>query len=452
MAGIITVTAFCSRLPNILPLASVPPRSLAMAALSCVMGAVAGFRLYTVCSASTRACRPIMAEADDHEHLISRRSTVAAIAALPSLSVVWPRGAAAETPQLAATWKATDGFSDANFISFDEKAYEAMRDDESRTPLFEKAIKARLAGHEGQLTVLEIGTGPFALLALIAARAGARKVYAIEAQPEAARRARQAIRKAGFESTIEVLEGFSTAITLPEKADLVVAEIVGSIASEEGMYATIRDAQARLVKRPELESSWIPSRCQTWVAPATYALHYALGPPTFDWGKLKEPVRLNCRDETLQTLAEPQLLEDIRLADLGLPAAGTWRPSPAARTFVLSAERIEANREKFYAELLREGAKEKEARELSAAVSRSLSGLAMWPRLVLDEEATLVVDSRGPLGEHRKSHWQTVLPLLAARPQPVEAGDSIEIRATVELGSGVAEPPRYSLQGTVRRS
>ena len=47
-----------------------------------------------------------------------------------------------------------------------------MRDDEGRTPLFEKAIRARLAGQEGQLTVLEIGTGPFALLALIAARAG----------------------------------------------------------------------------------------------------------------------------------------------------------------------------------------------------------------------------------------------------------------------------------------
>ena len=64
-------------------------------------------------------------------------------------------------------------------------------------------------------------------------------------------------------------------------------------------------------------------------------------------------VRLNCRDETLQTLAEPQLLEDIRLADLGLPAAGTWRPSPPTRTFLLSGARIEANREKFYAELLR---------------------------------------------------------------------------------------------------
>ena len=64
-------------------------------------------------------------------------------------------------------------------------------------------------------------------------------------------------------------------------------------------------------------------------------------------------VRLNCRDETLQTLAEPQLLEDIRMYDLGLPYSTTWRPSPPTRTFVLSAERIEANRDKFYAELLR---------------------------------------------------------------------------------------------------
>ena len=289
------------------PLPSSPSRKFQIVMLWCLVGvAAAGFSLNTVRPAGTRTRvrGPVMGNAD-HELLIShqdhppfssrcltRRSTVAAIASLTSLSVVWPCRAA--TPQLAATWKATDGFNDTSFISFDEKAYEAMRDDEGRTPLFEKAIKARLAGQEGQLTVLEIGTGPFALLALIAARAGARKVYAIEAQPEAARRARKAIRKAGFESTVEVLEGFSTAITLPEKADLVVAEIVGSIASEEGMYATIRDAQARLVKRPELASSWIPSRCQTWVAPATYALHYALGPPQFDWGKLKEPVRLSC--------------------------------------------------------------------------------------------------------------------------------------------------------------
>ena len=166
-----------------------------------------------------------------------------------------------------------------------------------------------------------------------------------------------------------------------------------------------------------MASSWIPNRCQTLAAPATYALHYALGPPAFDWGKLKEPVRVNCRDETLQTLAEPLVIEDISFADLALPSEGTWRPSPPVASFVVSGARIEANQEKYYAELRREGSKEQEARELSAAVAHSLSGLALWPRLVLDEEAALVVESRGPRGEHRKSHWQTVLPLLSAPPE-----------------------------------
>ena len=77
--------------------------------------------------------------------------------------------------------------------------------------------------------MLDIGTGPFAVLALIAARAGAKKVYAIEAQPKAAALARSAIKKARDvpDGVITVLEGFSTELTLPEKADLVVAEIIG---------------------------------------------------------------------------------------------------------------------------------------------------------------------------------------------------------------------------------
>ena len=37
---------------------------------------------------------------------------------------------------------------------------------------------------------------------------------------------------------IEVIEGFSTELTLPEKVDLCVFEICGSLASEEGLYAT----------------------------------------------------------------------------------------------------------------------------------------------------------------------------------------------------------------------
>ena len=60
----------------------------------------------------------------------------------------------------------------------DSTAYDAMADDTTRTPLFAAAIQRRLKGQVGW-TVLDIGTGPHCLLALIAARAGARRVYAI---------------------------------------------------------------------------------------------------------------------------------------------------------------------------------------------------------------------------------------------------------------------------------
>ena len=59
---------------------------------------------------------------------------------------------------------------------------------------------------------------------------------------------------------IEVIEGFSTELTLPEKVDLCVFEICGSLASEEGLYATMKDARERHVKRPDAPESYIPRR------------------------------------------------------------------------------------------------------------------------------------------------------------------------------------------------
>eukprot|EP00965_Chrysotila_dentata_P027616 917977-Pleurochrysis_carterae.AAC.2 len=171
----------------------------------------------------------ILAAADLHGalqalHNFKRRDMLALHAASCVVCPAFASGIMSSTSiHVAASWSATDGFSDASFISFDEGAYAAMRDDARRTPLFAEAIQKRLAGQPGELTVLDIGTGPFALLALIAARAGAKKVYAIEASKEAAKRARKTIAAAKDvpPGTITVIEGFSTQIALDEKVDLV---------------------------------------------------------------------------------------------------------------------------------------------------------------------------------------------------------------------------------------
>jgi hypothetical protein len=321
-----------------------------------------------------------------------------------------------------------------------------MRDDVSRTPPFAEAIAARLSeSPKGTLVVLDIGTGPYAVLALLAAEAGARKVYALEVNPDAARRARETIEAAGWSDVIQVLEGFSTSISLPEKADLVVSEIVGSIASEEGLHATIADAHARLVKRPERRDSWIPHTVETWAAPCSYASHSVLGPPRYDWGAIGEPLRLSCEDPTLLPLAAPRRIEDIAFTD------GAPPPGALDATFVVSATQLEENEEACVSWLQERGVEAATARRHAHRAARSFSGLAMWPRLILRGEGEIVVDSRGPGTRGASaapggSSWQTVLPILEARPLTVDAGETLRTRLTVDLPEELEDPMWYTVE------
>lgn len=85
-----------------------------------------------------------------------------------------------------------------------------------------------------------------------------------------------------------------------------------------------------------------------------------------------------------------------------------------------------------------------------ASQATSLSGVALWPRIVFDAEGTVAYDCRGPRGEQMVSHWPTVLPPLAARPVPVAPGDAVAASFYADLGDGaVATPLRYALHCAV---
>uniref|UniRef100_A0A7S4SJ80 Protein arginine N-methyltransferase n=1 Tax=Alexandrium monilatum TaxID=311494 RepID=A0A7S4SJ80_9DINO len=349
------------------------------------------------------------------------------------------------SPTLTAGWTANEGVS--FLTSFSEESYGAMRDDTRRTPAFVKAIRKRVQGNEGKLTVLDIGTGPFALFALVAARAGAKKVYAVEANPEAAARAKAIVAKATDipPGTVEVIEGFTTSLDLPEKVDMVCAEIVGALASEENLVATIRDAQARHLKNPSDPNAYIPFSVQTFGAPVSYALHPVLAPPRYE--RLKgQPLRVNCRDKTVQLLSDPKVIEDIRFADVGLPGPGHWQPA-APFDFRVCPERLEANCKEYYEALLKEQLKPEEAEPVAVSTANSFSGMAFWPRLMLDPAGEIVVESRGPMGEHQKSHWQTLLALMSPTPVPVRPGQTLRITETADLQGDILAPAKYSLRG-----
>ena len=141
-------------------------------------------------------------------------------------------------------------------------------------------------------------------------------------------------------------------------------------------------------------------------------------------------------------MAEPQRLETIRF-DAPLPPPGT-RLS-VRLDFELSGERMAATEAECVAELTQKGMKEAYVGKVAAEVATSLTGVGMWPRLLLDD--TRVVDSRGADGAPRESHWQTVLPLMSAVPvmDPVAPGERFALDAAIWIGDAIDDPVRYEL-------
>ena len=118
-----------------------------------------------------------------------------------------------------------------------------MLHDDRRTRDFISALTAAVRPGD---VVLDIGTGS-GVLAVALARAGARHVYAVEASDIAAVAAR-VFEANGVTDRVTLVPGWSRQIELPERADLLVAEIIGNEPLEEEILETTLDARRRLLK------------------------------------------------------------------------------------------------------------------------------------------------------------------------------------------------------------
>ncbi len=147
----------------------------------------------------------------------------------------------------------------AEFFVYDELAYHAMTNDERRNVAYRAAIGAMAPGR----VVLEVGTGPEALLSRFCAEAGARKVYAIEKLEDTFNRAVARVRELGLEDRITVIHGDATDVTLPEPAEVCVSEIVGAIGGSEGAAVIMNGIRHLLAPGARM----IPPRSATLYAP-----------------------------------------------------------------------------------------------------------------------------------------------------------------------------------------
>lgn len=118
-----------------------------------------------------------------------------------------------------------------------------MLNDRDRTARFLRGIRETV--RTGDI-VLDLGTGT-GILAVAAARSGASHVYAIESSSIAGA-ARANFKTNGLADRITLIEGWSTQIDLPERADVLISEVVGPEALGERVLEITLDARKRLLK------------------------------------------------------------------------------------------------------------------------------------------------------------------------------------------------------------
>jgi protein arginine N-methyltransferase 1 len=134
--------------------------------------------------------------------------------------------------------------------------YGRMIGDRTRTGAYAEALRRTV---RPGMVVVDIGTGP-GILALLACRFGARRVYAIEPD-DVIQVARESAAANGFQDRISFMHDVSQRVTLPEPADLVVSDLHGVLPLYQQLVPSLIDARERLLAPggrliPRRETLW----------------------------------------------------------------------------------------------------------------------------------------------------------------------------------------------------
>lgn len=136
-----------------------------------------------------------------------------------------------------------------------------MLEDHKRTGAYYQAVLSNKRQFQGKV-VLDVGTGS-GILAIFAAKAGAKKVYAVEAT-NMAKNARKLVEHNKLSHVVEVIQGTIETINLPEKVDIIISEWMGYFLLRESMLDSVLVARDRFLAPG---GALYPSHASIYMAP-----------------------------------------------------------------------------------------------------------------------------------------------------------------------------------------
>ncbi len=269
-----------------------------------------------------------------------------------------------------------------------------MINDTGRNEVYRKAIEKAITPGD---IVLDIGTGS-GLLAMMAARAGAKRVIACELLQPMAEMARRIIARNGYDDIITVLSKQSNELVvgedLPEPASVVISEILDVSLIGEGVVPALRHATRHLI-RPDAKV--IPAAARVWGTLIEWPSERTINPVHeicgFDFGEFelfRNPhthVPFDAERESHRALSEPF---EIARYDFRNP------PDFAGTDYI-------------------------ETVTLAAIESGTGHAVTVWFELDLDDEVALSTRH-----ETNLNHWHRTAQFLD-RDLPVRAGQDVKL-------------------------
>lgn len=298
-----------------------------------------------------------------------------------------------------ALWKRAQRIRDKIYLRIfrDWFEQEKMLADNSRVKAYAKAIERYI---EPGSTVLDLGTGT-GVLAFMAARAGAQKVYAVE-HAEIIETARLVASHNGI-FNVEFLRVHSKKVTLPDRVDFIVQEQMGPVLDNENMIANVVDLRDRLLKP---NGKILPNKFQMFAEPVQLCRRARV---PFLWENVIDGIDFSCLRSSAPKPSPNYCYRKIQPADVELMLSD---PEPL---FEFDLEKVHVGEIPLTYDYRRRVAR-----------NGSFDGICFYFIAAFDEEIKITTH---PQAGERPTSWSTFLYRMPARS--VSEGDIIQFELTI---------------------